>query len=100
MLHTVNKSPFASPTLAQCLGHLAPGAAVLLIEDAVVGATEGTASGAMLAECLKEHPVYCLGPDLMARGIAEGRIVKGIQTVDYAGFVRLVTEHDAVQSWL
>ena len=100
MLHTVNKSPFASPTLTQCVGHLTDGAAVLLIEDAVVGATAGTAPGALLAECLKTHPVYVLGPDLMARGIGEGRLVKGVQCVDYAGFVRLVTEHDAVQSWL
>ncbi|WP_297390751.1 sulfurtransferase complex subunit TusB [Acidiferrobacter sp.] len=100
MLHTVNKSPFASATLTQCLGHLTDGAAVLLIEDAVVGGVAGTAPGALLAECLKGHKVYCLGPDLMARGISEGRLVKGIQTVDYAGFVRLVTEHDAVQSWL
>ena len=100
MLHTVNKSPFASATLTQCLGHLTDGAAVLLIEDAVVGATEGTASGALLAKCLKTHPVYVLRPDLMARGIGEGRLVKGVQCVDYAGFVTLVTEHDAVQSWL
>ena len=99
-MHTVNKSPFASPTLAQCLGHLGSGAAVLLIEDAVVGGVAGTASAALLAECLKGHAVYVLGPDLMARGVSEGRLVKGIQTVDYAGFVRLVTEHDAVQSWL
>ena len=100
MLHTVNKSPFTSQTLAQCLAHLSDGAAVLLIEDAVVGATAGTAAGAAIAERLKNFPVYVLGPDLMARGISEGRIVKGVQTVDYAGFVKLVTEHDAVQSWL
>ena len=100
MLHTVNKSPFTSQTLVLCLGHLSDGSAVLLIEDAVVGATAGTAAGEALAECLKKCPVYVLGPDLMARGISEGRIVKGVQTVDYAGFVKLVTEHDAVQSWL
>ena len=100
MLHTVNRSPFTSQTLAQCLAHLTEGAAVLLIEDGVVGATAGTVAGAAIAECLKKCPVYVLGPDLMARGISEGRIVKGVQTVDYAGFVKLVTEHDAVQSWL
>ncbi len=100
MLHTVNKSPFTSQTLVQCLGHLSDGAAVLLIEDAVVGATAGTAAGEAVAACLKKCPVYVLGPDLMARGISEGRVVKGVQMVDYAGFVKLVTEHDAVQSWL
>ncbi|WP_298137664.1 sulfurtransferase complex subunit TusB [Acidiferrobacter sp.] len=100
MLHTVNKSPFASPTLGQCLAHLTKGAAVLLIEDAVVGATAGGTAAAALAECAKTHAVYVLGPDLMARGISEGQVVKGVQTVDYAGFVKLVTEHDAVQSWL
>ena len=100
MLHTVNKSPFASSTLTQCLNHLAAGAAVLLIEDGVYGATAGTGAGAQIASCLKRFPVYVLGPDLEARGISSNQVVGGVVTVDYTGFVKLVVEHDAVQSWL
>ncbi|MHB8254467.1 MAG: sulfurtransferase complex subunit TusB [Acidiferrobacter sp.] len=100
MLHTVNKSPLASRTLEQCLPHVRAGGAVLLIEDGVYGATVGTAAGALIAQSVGLFPVYVLGPDLEARGFSEKDVVAGVATVDYAGFVKLVTEHDAVQSWL
>jgi tRNA 2-thiouridine synthesizing protein B len=40
-----------------------------------------------------------LGPDLQARGL-EGKLADGIKVVDYDGFVSLVADHEAVQSWL
>ena len=40
-----------------------------------------------------------LGPDLQARGL-ENKLADGIKVVDYDGFVKLVAEHDSVQSWL
>lgn len=100
MLHTVNKSPLASRTLEQCLAHVRPGGAVLLIEDGVYGATVGTAVGARVAQSVAQFPVYVLGPDLEARGFSGKDVVEGVATVDYAGFVKLVTEHEVVQSWL
>ncbi len=42
ILHTVNKSPFERNALESCLMHLADNASVLLIEDGVVGAMQGT----------------------------------------------------------
>ena len=42
MLHTVNKSPFERNTLEACLKRAVPGAAILLIEDAVYAAVAGT----------------------------------------------------------
>ena len=42
MLHIVNKSPFQTSTLKTCLRMAQPGSAVLLIEDGVYGATQGT----------------------------------------------------------
>jgi tRNA 2-thiouridine synthesizing protein B len=100
MLHTVNKSPFSHSTLRQCLEHLAVGAAVILIEDAVYSVVSGTGAGALIATCIGRFPVYVLGPDLEARGISGKEVIDGVVTVDYAGFVKLVVEHDAVQSWL
>ena len=43
--------------------------------------------------------VYALQPDVDARGMA-GKLVDGVTTVDYAGFVGLVAEHPNNQSWL
>ena len=100
MLHTVNKSPFERNSLQSCLRLAAKGSAVLLIEDAVVGAVKGSSSEAMLTGALADVSISVLGPDLAARGIGEDKLIDGVQVVDYAGFVDLTAENDAVQSWL
>lgn len=100
MLHTVNKSPFERTTLASCLAHAKPGASVLLLEDGVYGALKGTNVAGQVQEALGECKLYALGPDLEARGIDAGRLIDGIQVVDYTGFVGLAAECDKVQAWL
>ena len=102
-LHTVNKSPFTSQTLLSSLRHIKEGDAVLMIEDAIYGATAGT----RLNETIKGFgegaagvKLYVLEADLQARGIDPSRLMKNVSPVDYAGFVNLVAEHDTVQSWL
>lgn len=100
MLHTVNKSPFERNSLQSCLRLAAKGSAVLLIEDAVVGAVKGSSFAATLTGALANVSVSVLGPDLAARGIGEDKLIDGVQVVDYAGFVDLTAENDAVQSWL
>ena len=99
MLHTVNKSPFDNGTLQACLRHARQGSAVLLIEDGVYAAARDTAVSQQVQEALKSVPIYALGPDVEARGL-QSRVMDGIHLVDYAGFVDLVAEHTAVQSWL
>jgi tRNA 2-thiouridine synthesizing protein B len=99
MLHTVNKSPFERNALESCLGHLEPGSAVLLIEDGVYGALEGSSVAGKVKDTMKKYPVYALAPDVEARGV-QGRLIAGVQLVDYGGFVDLVTQHKGVQSWL
>ena len=100
MLHTVNKSPFERNSLQSCLRLAAKGSAVLLIEDAVVGAVKGSSFAAALTGALANVSVSVLGPDLAARGIGEDKLIDGVQVVDYAGFVDLTAENDVVQSWL
>jgi tRNA 2-thiouridine synthesizing protein B len=78
---------------------VANGGALLLIEDAVYAATHGNAAAARIAEAAAARPVYVLLPDLEARGVAD-RVVDGVRTVDYAGFVDLVAEYPTCQSWL
>ena len=100
MLHTVNQSPFERNTLESCLRLAAPGSAVLLIENAVVGAVKGSAFAPALTQALSKVSVSVLGPDLAARGLGEDKLIDGVRIVDYTGFVELTAENDAVQSWL
>jgi tRNA 2-thiouridine synthesizing protein B len=98
ILHTVNKSPYQKNDLASCLSHVNSGDAVLLIEDGVYGAIAGTTAADQTAT--SEAAIYCLGPDLAARGIGTDKITEGVKVVDYDGFVELVASNDAVNSWL
>lgn len=99
MLHIVNKSPYEKNSLASCLAHARKGSAVLLIEDAVYGATRGSSAEASLRRALAEVRVYALGPDLEARGM-QNNVIEGVKVVDFGGFVDLVAEHRTNQSWL
>jgi len=99
-LHTVNKSPFATQTLLSCLGHAKSGDAVLMIEDGVYGALSGTQLADVVGARGNELSLFVLGPDVAARGMEPGRLIEGIESVDYAGFVDLVAKHDRTQAWL
>lgn len=99
MLHTLNKSPFEKASLDTCLRLARPGSAILLIEDAVYAAMQGTGVEHKLKQALAQHAVFALGPDLRARGLDAGRLIQGVQVVDYGGFVDLAVEYDKVQCW-
>ena len=99
MLHTVNKSPFEHKALETCLRFARQGSAVLLIEDGVYAAAKDTAIAPKVQEALKGVQIYALKPDVEARGM-QNRVMDGVRLVDYGGFVDLVAEHNAVQSWL
>jgi tRNA 2-thiouridine synthesizing protein B len=72
---------------------------VLLIEDGVYAAARDTAVSKRVQEALKSVSIYALKPDVEARGM-QNRVMDGVRLVDYGGFVDLVAEHNAVQSWL
>jgi tRNA 2-thiouridine synthesizing protein B len=99
MLHTVNKSPFDNGTLRTCLKYARQGSAVLLIEDGVYAAARDTSVAKEVQEALSSVSIYALKPDVEARGM-QNRVMGGVRLVDYGGFVDLVVEHSAVQSWL
>ena len=99
MLHTINKSPFEHGTFETCLKFAKQGSAVLLIEDGVYAAAKDTIVSKQVQEALKNVSIYALKPDVEARGM-QNRVMDGVRLVDYEGFVDLVVEHDAVQSWL
>lgn len=98
MLHIINKSPMTSVALESCLGG-ATGGDVLLIEDGVYAATRGSAVEAKLQGAMGKFKIHVLLPDLEARGLGD-RIIEGVSSVDYAGFVELVANNKNCQSWL
>jgi tRNA 2-thiouridine synthesizing protein B len=99
MLHIVNKSPYERNALESCLRLAQPGSALLLIEDGVYAATRGNAAEARLKDAMARLKVYALKADLEARGVA-GRVMDGIELVDYGGFVDLACGQPNCQSWL
>ncbi len=100
LLHTVNKSPFEKSSLETCLRIAVEGSSVLLIEDGVYGAMNGTALMNTLSGAVNRLNFYVLAPDLKARGLSEDEVMDGINIVDYDGFVDLVVEHDATHACL
>jgi len=98
MLHIVNKSPQEKSSLATAL-RFARSGSLLLIEDAVYAATRGNAAEASVREAMGHLTVYALEADLQARGMAD-RVLEGVRTIGYDGFVDLVVEHKNSQSWL
>ncbi|MDH5189654.1 MAG: sulfurtransferase complex subunit TusB [Gammaproteobacteria bacterium] len=99
MLHTVNKSPFDRNSLERCMRTCDKGSAILLIEDGVYGGIKGSVIEDKVKGAMKDVKIYALEADLDSRGI-KGRVIDGIQLVDYNGFVDLTVEYDKVQSWL
>ncbi len=97
MLYMVNKSPLMFGNLKSVLGLAPGGEPILLYEDGVYAAAQGTASENLIKQALSQHPVYALQADLEARGLAS--LVDGIQVIDYEGFVELVEQHHVVP-WL
>lgn len=98
MLHIINKSPLTNGSLDSCL-RVASGGDILLIEDAVYAATAGCATADKMREAMKRFTVHVLQPDLEARGMAD-RLLDGVNSVDYGGFVDLVAQSRNCQSWL
>lgn len=98
-LHTVNKSPFEKNSLASCLGYAKEGHSVLLYEDGVYAAVKNTSAAAKI-KATEGVKIYALGSDLKTRGIAEDKLLEGVQVVDYTGFVNLAAENDRVSAWV
>jgi tRNA 2-thiouridine synthesizing protein B len=99
MTHIINKSPFEKNALEACLRSSKDGSSILLIEDGIYAALDGTAISDQIKEAMKTKKVYALKPDVDARGV-QSKVMDGIEQIDYTGFVNLVVENDKVQSWL
>jgi tRNA 2-thiouridine synthesizing protein B len=100
ILHTVNKSPFEKNSLDECLTHSTDGSSILLLEDGVYAAMQGTNVEADVKGAMASKKVYALSADIKLRGLSADRMIEGVELVDYAGFVDLTESNDKVQAWL
>ena len=100
MLHLINKSPMDRNSLDSCLRLAKSGSSVLLLEDGVYAALSKASSAEAVSNRMDDLTFYVLGPDVSARGLDDKPLIDGITSVDYAGFVDLVVEHETAQSWL
>lgn len=98
MLHIINKSPLERNSLESCL-RVAGSGAILLIEDGVYAVTRGHVGESRIRDALGRFKIFALLPDLEARGIAD-RLIDGVMTVDYGGFVDLVADYPNCHSWV
>lgn len=91
-LHTLNQPPGAA--LDSCLRGIGSDDCLLLLEDGVYAGCAGLAGEILEAGC----KLYVLEPDAAARGLLH-RLDPSVELIDYAGFVELAAECNAVHSW-
>lgn len=90
LLYQIKRSPFGSRDLEHVLGFAHEGSHVMLYQDAVLAAATTEENGRWLLRLTGAGiEVHALSEDLMARGIRQ--VLPGIDVVDYAGWVDLVT---------
>lgn len=95
MLHTLSHSPWQCD-IDGLQRMLRDGDALLLIQDGVLAAVEGS----RYVEILTNTPikVYALKDDIDARGLA-GQISARIDVVGYNDFVNLAVAHTSQMNW-
>lgn len=98
LLHTINRSPFSHSSWQTCLRLAEPGSSILLFEDGVYAGLKLSIIAPQMQTALTQYTIYALDNDAKTRGI-QTQLLDGIQLIDYAGFVKLVVEHQAVQNW-
>lgn len=99
MLHTINKSPTENFSLASCMNYAHAGSDILLYEDGVYGALNGSHLEPVIRKAMDRFQFWVLEPDIECRGLEKSRIISGIQFVDYKGFVELAIKNNSVQAW-
>lgn len=95
MLHTLSHSPWQCD-IESLLSMVREGDALLLIQDGVQAAVEGS----RFVDILNNAPisVSALKDDIDARGLA-GQISTKVNVVSYTDFVNLAVQHTGHMNW-
>ncbi len=94
MLHTINHEIFSNTFLQS----VAENDVVLLLENAVYAASSNSSYAKQFQPLINRKKLYVLMPDVSARGLQD-KLLQGVTTIDYRGFVDLVCEHEQVCPW-
>ena len=90
ILHLIQKSPFTSNTLAECMTKTESDDAILLMHDGVYGIHHPEITQTSIK-------IFALSDDLNARGL---KIESShIQPISYDEFVELCTQYESSISW-
>ena len=89
VLHLIQRSPFSSTTLSDCLNIIGTQDSLLFMQDGVYIQNHPT------LESIR-NSAYVLQDDLNARGLTANS--KG-KSISYQDFVQLCTEHEKIISW-
>lgn len=81
------------------LQRLNPDDSVLFVESAVLSLHKSSQSAKTILIYGQTMHFYALQADLLARGLAEDRVLDIVKLIDFQGFVTLTTEHPAIKSW-
>lgn len=98
-LHLINQSPFINNRLNNCIRFAHSKSSILFLEEGVYATLINTSYMEVIEGLIKNHRLYTLEEDLIARGVKE-RVIKGINLINYAGFVDLVVQHSTIHTWL
>jgi len=90
---------FQSPIETTVLNRIASGDAVVFLENSVLRLLQDSDISDTLIRLLNNNRLYVLSDDLAARGITLDQLVKGLETIDYAGLVELTVSNPVIQSW-
>ncbi len=97
-LFTINKSWHNATWFYEQIAFASKGDSILLIEDAVLNLHCATTLASFLAKCdLFGILVYALRDDMLIRGISNK--YDGVAAIDYAEFVKLVSDHQKQVAW-
>lgn len=95
MLHLVFQAVLDEAVVAR----IAPGDAVVIIENAVLMTLKTGSAHNLLTRLLANNRVYVISEQLVVRGIHANELVTGIGVIDYAGLADLSVACSVIQSW-
>ncbi|WP_445371651.1 sulfurtransferase complex subunit TusB [Methylomonas sp. HW2-6] len=96
MLHLLSQLPLQAEVFAR----MAPGDDIVLLDATVCGALRGHQDNRLLQQVMaRACQVYAMRDMVEAYGLQAGRLLPGVEPIDYAGLVELTVKHPVIHSW-
>jgi sulfur relay protein TusB/DsrH len=95
MLHLITQSPIDRAIFQR----LETGDDVLFLDKAVLNLLQRGSLNTALTSLLTQYQFYVLIDDLEVRGVGSAELLKGLNVIDYTGFVELAVKNIHIQTW-